>query len=56
LKQAQRGLFSDHHDDSDPVMTKVFIAGSREIIRLPAEVKVRVNTTIDNAFRSSSAT
>jgi len=31
-------------------MTKVFIAGSRQITRLPAEVKVRVDTMIEKAF------
>ena len=31
-------------------MTKVFIAGSRQITRLPAEVKLRVDTMIDKGF------
>ena len=31
-------------------MTKVFIAGSRQITRLPAEVKIRVDTMIDKGF------
>ena len=32
-------------------MTKVFIAGSRQITRLPAEVKIRVDTMIDKGFQ-----
>lgn len=32
-------------------MTKVFIAGSRQISRLPAEVKVRVDTMIEKGFQ-----
>lgn len=32
-------------------MTKVFIAGSRQITRLPAEVKSRVDTMIDRGFQ-----
>jgi hypothetical protein len=32
-------------------MTMVFIAGSRQITRLPAEVKVRVDTMIDRGFQ-----
>jgi len=32
-------------------MTKVFIAGSRRITRLPAEVKFRVDTMIDKGFQ-----
>jgi hypothetical protein len=32
-------------------MTKVFIAGSRQITRLPAEVKSRVETMIDKGFQ-----
>ena len=32
-------------------MAKVFIAGSRQITRLPAEVKVRVDTMIDKGFQ-----
>lgn len=32
-------------------MTKVFIGGSRQITRLPAEVKVRVDTMIDEGFQ-----
>lgn len=32
-------------------MTKVFIAGSRQITRLPAEVKSRVDTMIDKGFQ-----
>jgi hypothetical protein len=32
-------------------MTKVFIAGSRQITRLPAAVKVRVDTMIDKGFQ-----
>lgn len=32
-------------------MTRVFIAGSRQIMRLPAEVKVRVDTMIDKGFQ-----
>jgi len=32
-------------------MTKVFIAGSRQITRLPAEVKNRVDTMIDKGFQ-----
>lgn len=32
-------------------MTKVFIAGSRQITRLPAEVKVRVETMIEKGFQ-----
>ena len=32
-------------------MTKVFIAGSRQITRLPAEVKTRVDTMIDKGFQ-----
>lgn len=31
-------------------MTKVFIAGSRQITRLPAEVKARIDTMIDKVF------
>ena len=31
-------------------MTKVFIAGSRQITRLPAEVKTRVDTMIEKLF------
>ena len=31
-------------------MTKVFIAGSRQTTRLPAEVKLRVDTMIDKGF------
>jgi hypothetical protein len=32
-------------------MTKVFIAGSRQITRLPAEVKTRVDAMIDKGFQ-----
>jgi hypothetical protein len=32
-------------------MTTVFIAGSRQITRLPAEVKLRVDTMIDKGFQ-----
>lgn len=32
-------------------MTKVFIAGSRQTTRLPAEVKVRVETMIERGFQ-----
>ena len=32
-------------------MTRVFIAGSRQITRLPAEVKSRVDTMIDKGFQ-----
>ena len=33
-------------------MTKVFIAGSRQITRLPAEVKIRIDTTIDKRSKA----
>ena len=32
-------------------MTKVFIAGSRQIARLPAEVKNRIDTMVDKGFQ-----
>ncbi len=32
-------------------MTKVFIAGSRQIARLPAEVKSRIDTMVDKGFQ-----
>ena len=32
-------------------MTKVFIAGSRQITRLPAEVTIRIDTMIDKRFQ-----
>lgn len=31
-------------------MTRIFIAGSRQITRLPAEVKARIDTMIDKGF------
>ena len=32
-------------------MTKVFIAGSRQISRLPAEIRQRIDTMIDKGFQ-----
>ena len=32
-------------------MTKVFIAGSRQIVRLPAEVKNRIDTMVEKGFQ-----
>lgn len=32
-------------------MTKVFIAGSRQIVRLPAEVKGRIDTMVEKGFQ-----
>ena len=45
------GVFPGHDDDSDPFMTKVFIAGSRQIARLPAEVRSRIDTMVDKGFQ-----
>jgi hypothetical protein len=34
-------------------MTRIFIAGSRQITRLPAEVKARIDTMIDKVFEQN---
>lgn len=38
-------------EDSDSLMTKVFIAGSRRIIRLATEVRTRIDTVVDKGFQ-----
>jgi hypothetical protein len=44
------GTHAGHDEDPDPYMTKVFIAGSRQLSRLHADVKRRIDTMIEKGF------
>ena len=43
-------LHARHDEDADTKMTKVFIAGSRTLSRLSADVKHRIDTMVDKGF------